>query len=200
MAAPSSRSTLRDIAYIAVFTALIIVLAFVTLPGIAGVPIVLQNAIVILAGMVLGARRGFFATALFLLLGLLGLPVLAGGRSALSAIAGPTVGYLVGYLISAAVAGFISYRASASRKGQLVTMLIIAGVVGLLIQYSCGAAGLMLRADMPLQEAIAAQLTFVPGGIIKLVIIIAAATGVHSAFPDIMAEEKRRHAPAAPTI
>lgn len=92
-ASRTSRSSIQDLAYIAVFAALIIVLAFVSIPvGAAGVPVVLQNAAIVLAGLVLGGRRGFLAAALFLFLGLIGLPVLAGGRTTLAALAGPTVG------------------------------------------------------------------------------------------------------------
>ena len=58
---------LLDVAYIAVFAALIIALAFVAIPvGAAGVPIVLQNAAVILAGLILGRTRGFLTALLFL--------------------------------------------------------------------------------------------------------------------------------------
>lgn len=60
-----------DLAYVAVFTALVIVLAFVSIPvGTAGVPIVLQNAAIILAGLVLGGKRGLAVGLLFLFLGL----------------------------------------------------------------------------------------------------------------------------------
>ena len=79
---------LLDVAYIAVFAALIIALAFVAIPvGAAGVPIVLQNAAVILAGLILGRTRGFLTALLFLGLGLIGLPVLAGGKTTLAALA-----------------------------------------------------------------------------------------------------------------
>ena len=102
-------ATAQDIALIAVFAAIIIVLGFVSIPvGAAGVPIVLQNAAVILAGLVLGRRRGFLTAAVFLLVGL-ALPVLAGGRTVIAALGGPTVGYLVGYLVSAYVAGALAY-------------------------------------------------------------------------------------------
>ncbi|MDN6246676.1 MAG: biotin transporter BioY, partial [Corynebacterium casei] len=103
-------SLATDLAYVAVFTALIIVLAFVSIPvGAAGVPIVMQNAAIILAGLVLGGRRGLYVGLLFLVLGL-ALPVLAGGGTTLRALAGPTVGYIIGYVLSPAVAGLIAYR------------------------------------------------------------------------------------------
>lgn len=59
-------SLATTIAYVAVFTALVIVLAFVSIPiGSAGVPIVLQNAALILAGLILGSKRGGYVGLLF---------------------------------------------------------------------------------------------------------------------------------------
>ncbi|AZA10678.1 biotin transporter BioY [Corynebacterium gerontici] len=173
-----------DLAYIAVFAALIIVFAFVSIPvGAAGVPIVLQNAIVILAALVLGPKRGFLATALFLGIGLLGIPVLAGGRSTLAALAGPTVGYIVGYLVAAFVAGAIAYRAT--RGGSAILTLAIAGLAGLAIQYLFGTFGLMLRADMAFMPALAVNGPFIIPDLIKVAAAVGIASGVHAAFPDL---------------
>lgn len=178
-----SQSAIRDLAYIAVFAALIIVFAFVAIPvGGAGVPIVIQNAIVILTGLVLGAKRGTAATLLFLLVGLIGLPVMAGGRQFLPALAGPTVGYIVGYVISAAIAGFFAYRAVSSRSERLL-FLIVGGALGLLTQYVCGAIGLMIVSAMSPSAAALAQVPFLLPDAIKVAIMVAIASGVHSAFP-----------------
>lgn len=175
-----------DIAYVAVFTALIIVFAFVSIPTpTAGVPIVLQNAVIILAGLVLGGRRGLFVGLLFIALGLVGLPILAGGRSALSALAGPTVGYLVGYVVAPAIAGLIAYRAPRN-KGGMTLILAIAGVVGLAVQYFCGILGLMYRSDMSFGAATIAQGPFLIPDLIKVAVMVVIAVGVHAAFPDLM--------------
>lgn len=190
-------SVALDIAYVAVFTALIIVFAFVSIPTpTAGVPIVIQNAVIILAGLVLGGRRGFFVGLLFMALGLVGLPILAGGRSALSAIAGPTVGYLIGYIIAPAIAGLIAYRAPRNKGGMMLT-LAIAGIIGLAIQYLCGSLGLMVRSDMSFGAAILAQGPFIIPDLIKVAIMVAIAAGVHAAFPDLMGRRTQKPLPQA---
>lgn len=189
--ARSSRAAVEDLAYIAVFAALVIVLAFVSIPiGAAGVPIVLQNAAIVLAGLVLGGRRGFLVAALVLLLGLIGLPVLAGGRTTLSAIAGPTVGYLVGYLVSAFVAGVLAYRAASRNRGQQILWFSLAAVVGLLLQYLFGAIGLTIRAGMSFTEAVIMQGGFLGPDAAKFTLMVLIALGVHAAFPDLLARRK----------
>ncbi|MHA2789181.1 biotin transporter BioY [Corynebacterium sp. S7] len=184
----TTRSTTADIAYVAVFAALLIVLAFVSIPvGTAGIPIVLQNAACILAGLVLGARRGFLSVLLFLALGLIGIPVLAGGRTTLAALAGPSVGYLVGYLLSALVAGWIAYASLSKSKSAVARTagFILAGVVALLVQYICGAIGLVFRADLTVGAAAAAQLAFVVPDAVKVAVMIVIALAVHQAFPNL---------------
>jgi biotin transport system substrate-specific component len=183
-------SLATDLAYVAVFTALIIVLAFVSIPvGAAGVPIVMQNAAIILAGLVLGGRRGLYVGLLFLILGL-ALPVLAGGGTTLRALAGPTAGYIVGYVLSPAVAGLIAYRAPRNKGGMAIT-LIVAAIAGLAVQYVCGSIGLMLRSGLELAPAFAAQIPFLVPDSAKIVIAIIIALGVHAAFPDLIARKKR---------
>ncbi|MDO5031671.1 biotin transporter BioY [Corynebacterium sp.] len=192
-------SVAADIAYVAVFTALIIVFAFVSIPSpVAGVPIVMQNAVIILAGLVLGGRRGLYTGVLLIVLGLIGLPILAGGRSALSAIAGPTVGYLVGYIISPAVAGLLAYRAPRA-KGAMAAILAVAGVVGLLVQYACGSLGLMARAGMSLGAAAASQVPFLVPDLIKVAVMVGIALAVHAAFPDLMGRRAKMQASGTAT-
>ncbi|AKK06147.1 hypothetical protein CMUST_09150 [Corynebacterium mustelae] len=182
----TSSNPLLDVAYIAVFAALIIVLAFVAIPvGAAGVPIVLQNAAVILTGLILGPKRGFLAVALFLGLGLIGLPVLSGGKTTLAAIAGPTVGYLVGYLVAVVVAGLISYSSPKGKPNALIAFLIVAGLAALATQYLCGTIGLMIRSDMTITAALAVNLPFIIPDLGKLAAVVVIAYSVLRALPDI---------------
>lgn len=186
-----------DVAYIAVFAALIIVLGFVSVPvGVTGVPIVLQNAAIILTGLVLGPYRGFLTAALFLGLGLIGLPVLAGGKSTLAALPGPTIGYLVGYLVSAFIAGLIAYSAPHA-KSAAFKFSILAGIAALCSQYLLGSIGLMLRADMAFPPALASNTPFIVFDLIKLAAVVAIAGTVHTAFPDI---RRKKLAASAPPV
>ena len=107
-----SRAPRRDLAQIAIFAALIAALGLpgsITV-GSTGVPITLQTLGIMLAGGILGARKGFLAVAVFLVLTTAGLPLLAGGRGGLGIWAGASAGYLVGWLVGVVVIGLLTAR------------------------------------------------------------------------------------------
>ncbi|MBN9643304.1 biotin transporter BioY [Corynebacterium mendelii] len=180
----NNKNIVSDIAFAAVFAALIVVLAFVSIPTASGVPIVLQNAAIILTALILGPKRGFYAVALFFVLAAVNLPVLAGGRTLWAAAAGPTVGYLIGYLLSPLAAGWVSAGATRS-KVRMTVFLALGSLAGFAVQYAFGIGGLILRAGMDLKAALLAQVPFLPGMGIKLVIICVIAVGVHMALPHL---------------
>ena len=109
---PRRRGTATDLAQIAVFAALIAALG---LPGAlylggTAVPITFQTLGVMLAGAILGARKGFLSVLLFLALVAAGLPLLSGGRGGLAVFVGPSVGYLAGWLLGVVVIGWLTAR------------------------------------------------------------------------------------------
>lgn len=183
------RITIGDIAFMAAFAALIIGLGAVTIPvGSLGVPIVLQNMGIILAALLLGSLRGGLTTALFLGVGLLGVPNLANFKPTIAALAGPTVGYLVGYLISAFVIGAIAQRAPRSRTATMTRWFtfVLAGIVGVFIQYACGTVGLMYRLGLDLAPAAASNLPFLPGDAVKVFVAASIAAAVIKAIPHLV--------------
>lgn len=189
----TENSSMRDLAYIAVFTALIIVLGFISIPTPISVPIVLQNGAIIITGIILGPRRGFLAVALFLLIALLGAPVLAGGRSLIVALQSITVGYLIAYPIAAVVAGLIAYSAKRNTTSRFITFAI-ASVVGLAIQYILGAIGMAYRGAMSTSDAFYAQLGFILPDLPEIIAGIFIAVSVHSAFPHLMRRSNKTNA------
>ena len=124
-------NSVRSIVLVAVFTALIIVGAIFSFPAPWNpvVPLTLATLFVILTGMLLGPWRGLGAVGLYLFLGAVGLPVFSGGQGGFQVIAGPTGGFLIGYLLAAFSAGII-VRAG---KGTLPSLIIAAAVATLAI-------------------------------------------------------------------
>jgi len=175
----------RDMAQVAVFAALIAALGMpgaITV-GFSGVPITVQTLGVMLAGAVLGARKGTAAVVVFIALTVIGLPLLSGGRTGLTALAGPSAGYLIGWIPAALVIGLLTERMLP--KYSLIPGLLINVLGGLVVMYLFGTAGLLLRTDMGMREAIAANGPFIPGDLAKVVVATVVAKGVHRAYPGV---------------
>lgn len=103
---------LRDMMFVSLFTAIIGVMAFfppIAIPGIP-VPITAQTLGVMLAGGLLGARRGGLSLLLFIALIAVGVPLLAGGRGGLGVLLGPGGGYILSWPIAAFVIGFFNQK------------------------------------------------------------------------------------------
>ena len=101
----------RNICFIGVFTAMIIVVSQLPpIPLAGGVPITLQTFIIPLSGAVLGAKLGALAALTYVLLGVVGLPVFAGFAGGLQIIAGPTGGFILSFPLMAFVAGLGAYN------------------------------------------------------------------------------------------
>jgi biotin transport system substrate-specific component len=116
--------------------------AWISLP-VGPVPVSLQPLFVFLAGFVLGPRRGALCVGLYILAGVLGLPVFAGGRAGLGHVLGPTGGYLLGFVLAAAVCG----RATGGRGGPL-PWLKAAGFGALALCAAYGPGVLWLRRSL----------------------------------------------------
>ncbi|MFC5337178.1 biotin transporter BioY [Leucobacter denitrificans] len=182
------RRPATDLALIASFAALIAACALLPAIPVGGlVPITLQTFGVMLAGAVLGARRGFLAVLLYLAVGAIGLPVFSGGAAGLAPFAGPTVGYLVAFPFAACLTGFIVERLPRKRVATSIPLIFVAGFISSLIFiHPLGALGLAWRADMTIGQAFLFDLTFIPGDIIKNILMGIVATSVHRAFPALL--------------
>ena len=174
----------RDLAYIALFAAIIAVLGMVPAVNIGPVPITAQTLGVMLAGSVLGARRGFLSVLLFLVLVAIGLPLLASGAGGLGPFAGPSAGYLYSWPIAALVIGFLTERFWARYNLALGVLFNIVG--GMVVIYLIGVPVLAAIADLPLGAAIASgALPFLAGDAIKAVVAAAIAVQVRRSYPVI---------------
>ncbi|MFC9662403.1 biotin transporter BioY [Nocardia sp. NPDC127606] len=173
-------------AQIAVFAALIAALGLpgaITV-GFSGVPITLQTLGVILTGAILGARKGTAAVAVFIALTMIGLPLLSGGRTGLTALASPTAGYLIGWIPATLVIGLLT--AMILPKYPIVFGLLINALGGIVIIYLFGTAGLLVRTDLSPWAAVSTNFAFVPGDLAKVVIATVVAKGVHRAYPGLI--------------
>lgn len=170
--------------FVALFSAIICVSGLIKIPlGI--IPVVFQNAMCILTSTLLGGILGALPTALFLALGVLGFPVYSGGTSGIAVWAGPTGGFLPGYLIGALFASLISGVPSVKEKNlcfKTVFRISFAIIFGMFILYVPGILHFMnwlISNNQTLNVKDAFTETFavcvipsIPGDIVKTVLAI----------------------------
>jgi biotin transport system substrate-specific component len=173
-----------DLARVSVMAALIAVLG---LPGGinvfgSAVPITLQTFGVMLAGAILGTWRSALAVLVLIVLAAAGLPLLAGGRGGLGVLAGPSAGFLIGWLPGAAVTGWIVERGGRSPGIVRLIAACLAGGVGVIylfgIPVQATVTGLSLGKTALLSAA------FLPGDVIKAILASIVARGTQRAYPD----------------
>lgn len=159
-----SNRPLQKMVYAALFGALTALGAFIVIP-LQPIPISLQTMFCGLAGLLLGARTGALSQIIYVLLGLIGLPVFAGGKAGLGALLGPTGGYLWGFIIAALVIGLlIELKPRAGIVWQLIAL-----VAGSLVIYVCGVLQLVVVADLSWVKSILVGVTpFILGDLLKI--------------------------------
>ncbi len=136
------------------------------------VPVTGQTFAVLLAGAVLGARRGALAQLLYLVEGAAGLPVFAGGAGGAHVLLGPTAGYLVAFPLAAFVTGSLAERGWDRRFGTMVAAMLL----GSSVIFGCGLA--WLARFVPGATLLSAGLLpFVPGDLVKATLAALAVPG-----------------------
>ena len=128
----SRRVGVKTLARTALFTALIVVGGFIRIP-IGAVPITLQTLFVLLGGALCGKRVGFFAPLIYLILGLIGLPIFSAGGG-ITYFLYPTFGYLLGFTFAGMIAGICKQGLARRIICNLVAVLII-HVIGVIYFY-----------------------------------------------------------------
>lgn len=133
----ATKFSTRDLARVAMGVALIAVCSWLSIP--MTVPFTLQTFAVCLVTALFGLRLGLWTVVCYLLLGAVGAPVFAGFSGGISALMGPTGGYLVGFLFTSLAVGL-----AADRLGRKLPVLIVAMALGILLCYTFGTAWFVL--------------------------------------------------------
>ncbi len=169
---------IKEMILISMFAALTAIFAQIIIPlPISPVPITLQVLAVCLASAILGSRLAMLSQLIYIALGLIGMPVFSGGTAGLAQIAGPTGGYIIGFLLSSFVIGKI-----VEQKPYPTTInTFLAMLCGLFIIYGCGMLQLSIVTGIPIKAAfMSGVLPFLGGDLIKIVLGAAVACSVRA--------------------
>lgn len=138
-----NRTRLQSLIIIALFAAIIGILAQVAVPLPFGVPITGQTLAIGLAATILGSRHGTYASILYIIMGAIGIPVFSQMTSGIGIVVGPTGGFIVGFIPAAYLIG--KYLEITSFT---ITNAFIANVIGMFVTLIFGTAWLKFVADL----------------------------------------------------
>lgn len=162
----NSQTYLQKLILCAFFSALTVTGAYITIPlPFSPVPLTLQSFFVLMSGAILGPVFGALSQILYILLGIMGLPVFAGFASGPFVLIGPTGGYLLGFVISSFLVGLVC---KFSNKKNMLFYLIVF-IFGTMVIYIFGIIGLMFFMHINFTRAFfVGVLPFVVGDFFKI--------------------------------
>ncbi|MBA4492789.1 biotin transporter BioY [Paenactinomyces guangxiensis] len=187
-----SALSVRNMTFIAMFVALLAIGGQISIQTV--IPITMQTFVVMLAGSILGARRGFVSMLVFIALVAAGAPLLSGWKSGPGALVGPTGGYIVSWPFAAFLMGLIveKFAAKGPLKAWQITLAHITGGILLvhLIGFPWAVAALKLPLNM--ETFISSFLIFMPGDLIKAFVATPVALAVYRAVPWLKPRRRER--------
>lgn len=124
-------SKTKNVVYCGVFVALIAICSWISIP--LTIPFTLQTFAICLTAALLGTKLGTITVLVYILLGLVGVPVFSGFKGGVAALMGPTGGYIIGFIFTALIVGFIT-----EKFGKKYVILAISMVLGVIVCYAFG--------------------------------------------------------------
>lgn len=167
----NSKSSLRELVITGLMTALLCIISPLSIPlGFSPVPITFSTFAIYLSLIILGKRKGIVSCLIYLLLGMIGLPVFSGFVGGFHRLFGPTGGYLVGYLFLAIISGFFLEKFWCNRYLCFLGMLL-----GTLFCYLFGTIWLCLQLNVGFVEGLfIGVIPYIPADLVKIVLALLA--------------------------
>lgn len=160
-------SKIKTMTLIAIFSAITCILAPFSLP-IGPVPISLTNLVLYFSVYIIGTKKASISFIIYLLLGLIGLPVFSGFSSGPAKLLGPTGGYLIGFILLIIFSGIFI-----DRFYQKWYLCFLGMFIGTALCYTLGTIWLAFIAHMNFKAALfAGVIPFIPGDLIKIIIAL----------------------------
>lgn len=160
----------KEMTLVAMFTGLTAIGAFISIP-IGEVPISMQSLFVILSGLILGSKLGVLSQILYLILGLIGVPIFVGFTGGFQSIMKPSFGFIIGFIFAAYIVGWITDK-NKQRKN-----IWIASFAGTIVIYLFGLPYMYYMLNIVMVKGLSFMniiqigcIIFLPGDIIKAIV------------------------------
>lgn len=178
----TKKMSTRDMTFIALMTAVTCILGPLSIPlPFSPVPISFTNLAIYLSLYVLGMNGATISYLVYLLIGMVGVPVFSGFSGGFGKLAGPTGGYLIGFIFLTLIAGFLMKLFPGNKVMEAVGM-----IVGTAVCYAFGTAWLCIQAHMSAAAGLAAGvIPYIPGDLIKIVIAMIVGTALRAALKKV---------------
>lgn len=159
---------------VCLFAALTSAGCFIQIPLPIGIPIVIQDMMALLSGLLLGPLYGSLAVFIFLVLGIIGIPVFTGKAGIAVILHGVTGGFLIGYLLGAFVCGLLmKMYYKQDTKISKILVCSISTIVGTFVVFLFGVLGFMRVTNFSLTKSlVSVVIPFLPGNLIKIVLSV----------------------------
>ncbi|WP_455475918.1 biotin transporter BioY [Bartonella sp. B17] len=181
----------KDLTYIALFAAIYAVLGLfppIYFPFFLGLPITAQSMGPMLAGSILGAKRGALASVLFLAMVAIGLPLLAGGYGGIGAFFRTGGGYLIGFAVAAFFIGFMVELFW--KRLNFIILVVINTVGGIGVVYFFGVPWMAYVTKISLMKALMISSGFMIGDFLKVLVASSVAITVKKSIPLISSKKE----------
>ena len=161
----------KELTTIAIFTALTALGAFISVP-LGNIPITLQTFFVLLAGLLLKPKLATLSQLLYMIIGLIGIPIFSGFRGGPQQIFSLSFGFIIGFIFSAYITSIIFHNLKFSKSS-----LILSTLIGTIVIYAIGIPYMYLIFNMVLGKPMSfiqvlniGCFIFLPGDILKLIL------------------------------
>ncbi len=164
--------TIKEMTLAAMFAALTSIGAFISIP-LGEIPVTLQSLFVLLSGLILGPKLGALSQLIYLILGLVGLPIFAGFTGGLQSIMKASFGFIIGFVFASYIVGKIAHL----KKENSSLLIWLASLVGTIVTYLFGLPYMYYILNTVLGKGLSFNaifnmgfLLFLPGDILKLIV------------------------------
>lgn len=164
--------TTKEMTLVSMFTGLTAIGAFISIP-LGEVPVTLQTLFVILSGLILGPKLGALSQTIYIILGLVGVPIFAEFNGGPQAVMKPSFGFIIGFVFAAYIIGKIAH----SENGSSTKNIWIASLVGTIVIYLFGLPYMYYMLNIVMAKGLSFNaivkmgcLLFLPGDLLKFIV------------------------------